>query len=98
MKKRYQINILGQELSVLSDADDEHVARVVEYVDRRAREIKESNNTFNSLTLAILTALNIADEYLKNMKDAYDLLGRRTERLIDLIDGHNHIPVSYTHL
>lgn len=92
MKKRYQISILGQELSVLSDSGDDHVARVVEHVNGVAREIKDKVNTVNTLTVAILTALNIADEYLKNKKDVDDLLRRRTERLINLLDGNSHFP------
>ena len=39
MKKNYNINILGQELSVLSDADDERVAKVVQLVNEKTADV-----------------------------------------------------------
>ena len=73
MDKYFNINILGQELSVLSDSGDEHVERVVKYVKEKMREAGSTSANANTLNVAILAALNIADEYmkLKGMKDRY---------------------------
>ena len=90
MKKIIRINILEQELSVASDSGDEHVASVVQYVKERVDEIKKVSGNANALHVAILTALNIADEYLKLKgmnKEIYDQLESRSENLISLIDG-----------
>jgi cell division protein ZapA len=79
-----------QELSVLSDSGDDHVARVVEYVNEKVEEIRKNTNNFNTLNIAILAALNIADEYLtsKSIEEhRYNQLENRSERLIDLING-----------
>lgn len=89
MKKRFHIKLLGQELSVLSDSGDDHVAKVVKYVNDTLEEVRRSSNNFNSLNIAILTALNIADEYLKSKaveESKYSQLENRSERLIDLIN------------
>ena len=89
MKKRFHIKLLGQELSVLSDSGDEHVAKVVKYVNDSIEEVKINSNNFNSLNIAILAALNIADEYLKSKafeESKYSQLENRSERLIDLIN------------
>ncbi|MBI4632755.1 MAG: cell division protein ZapA [Deltaproteobacteria bacterium] len=89
MKKRYHIKILGQELSVLSEAGDEHVARVVEYVNNKVKELGDKPGSINTVNVAILVALNIADEYLSAKgvsEEIYDQLGSRSEKLIHLID------------
>jgi cell division protein ZapA len=89
LDKSFNINILGQELSVLSDSGDEHVASVVNYVNDKIREAGSTSANRNTLNVAILAALNIADEYIKfkGMKeDSCSQLERRSETLIDLID------------
>jgi cell division protein ZapA len=89
LKKQYHINILEQDLSVLSDSGDDHVAGVVQYVEDKVQQIRSAANSINTLNIAILVALNIADEYLKlagTNKEMCDELVSRTENLICLID------------
>jgi len=89
LKKSFHIKILGQELSVLSDSGDEHVATVVEYVRSKVQELGRSPNNYSALDIAILTALNIADDYmtLRNVEEnIYNQLESRSEKLISLIN------------
>lgn len=90
MKKRFHIKLLGQELSVLSDSPDDHVAKVVKYVNEKAEEIARMHSNYSTLNLAILTALNIADEYIKSKsaeEDAYRQLETFSDRLMSIIEG-----------
>ena len=90
MKKKYHINILEQELSVLSDAGDDHVANVVRYVRDKVEQVRGASGNINILNIAILAALNIADEYLKLVvidEKTCNQLESRTESLISLMDG-----------
>ena len=89
MKKQYSINVLGQELSVLSDSGDDHVANVVQYVKEKLDQVKVNAGSINTLNISILAALNIADEYIKltgTNKKLCDELGSRTDNLINLIE------------
>lgn len=88
MKKRFEVRILGQELSVISDSGDEHVASVIRYVNGKVEEAEKAAGR-NALDIAILAALNIADEYLQIMgakENIYNQLENRAERLISLIN------------
>jgi cell division protein ZapA len=88
LKKRFEVRILGQELSVISDSGDEHVASVVRYVSGKVEEAGKAAGR-NALDIAILAALNIADEYLQIMgakENVYNQLENRAERLISLIN------------
>ena len=89
MKKRFEVRILGQELSVMSDSGDEHVADVIKYVSDQVDAAEKASGSKNSLKIAILAALNIADEYLRMgsiRENIYRKLESRSEQLINLIN------------
>ena len=89
MKKRFEVRILGQELSVISDSGDEHVADVIRYVSEKVEEAGKAAGSKNALNIAILAALNIADEYLRMRgvkENVYSQLESRSEQLIHLIN------------
>ncbi len=90
MKKRFEVRILGQELSVISDSGDEHVASVIRFVSDKVEEAGKAAGSRNALNIAILAALNIADEYLQMMgakEDRYNQLESRAEQLIHLMNN-----------
>ncbi len=90
MKKRYEIKILGRELAVLSDAEDEQVANVVRFVNEKMEDIMQSNDELRTVDVAILAALNISEDYLKLKgvnQDLYEQLTHRSEKLIQLIEN-----------
>lgn len=47
----------------LRGSDPEYIRRLAEFVDTKMRLIAEQTSTVDSLRLAVLAALNIADEY-----------------------------------
>ena len=86
---RSEVKILGQGLSVVSDSGDEHVADVVRYVNDKMDEAGKAAGSKNTLNIAILAALNIADEYLRVMgskENIYSQLESRSEQMIHLIN------------
>jgi len=92
LKKNYNIRILGQELSVLSDAEEEQVANVVQFVNDKVEEVLQSKNNLKTLNVAILAALNISEELLELRginKELCKQLESRAEKLIQLIDNAN---------
>ncbi|MGA2525338.1 MAG: cell division protein ZapA [Smithellaceae bacterium] len=92
MKKSYKIRILGQELSVLSEAEDEQVANVVQFVNKKIEEVLQARDGLKTLNVAILAALNISEELLKLKginRELCDQLESRAEKLIQLIEDAN---------
>lgn len=90
MKKRFNIKLLGQEFTILSDSGDEEVARIVDFVNGKAEEIGKSLTNPTTLNIAILVSLNIADEFfrLKGEKEnIYNQLENKSEKLINFIDN-----------
>ena len=56
----------------LRGTDPEYINKLAEFVDLKMRTVAEQTQTVDSLRLAVLAALNIADEYhvLKRKYDA----------------------------
>ncbi|MDR2861740.1 MAG: cell division protein ZapA [Syntrophobacterales bacterium] len=93
MKRSFHIEIMGQQITVLSDANEETVEKVVQYVNGRIEEVVRGGNRLNTLAIAALAALNIADELFKVKEENISMrreLEGKTQRLIDLIDEVNH--------
>jgi cell division protein ZapA len=78
-----RVEIYNQTYSIRSDGDTEYIIQLAEFVDGRMREISSGTLTVDSLKVAILAALHIADELhrLKNLHEQADsqLAARSTE-------------------
>lgn len=70
------VNIGGKEYAMAGTESEEYIHRVAIYVDRKMSELKGSYVNLSPGDLAVLTAVNIADELLK-MK--YDHAGAAEE-------------------
>src|SRR6266481_2921648 len=73
----------------LRGSDPEYILKLAEYVDAKMRAVAEATNTIDTVRLAVLAALNIADEYhlLKRHQDggATDYQ-KRAHLLADALD------------
>ena len=89
MKRRFNINVMGQEFYILSDKGDEYVENVVQYVNKKAEEIGRSTKDVSTLGIAILAALNIADDLFELRNEQTLLCSQvrsKTERLIEFVE------------
>ena len=57
-----RVEIYNQTYNIRSDGDTEYIIQLAEFVDSRMREISSGTLTVDSLKVAILAALHIADE------------------------------------
>ncbi len=79
MKKTTEISIMGQKFMIKSDSNDDYIRRVAEFVDMKINEVMQSTKSVASLNVAILAAMNIADEYFKFREDRDEVHGSREE-------------------
>lgn len=79
------VTIYGQEYTVRGGEDAEYVREIAEFVDQRMREVAGSTSQITSLRVAILAALNIADELFQERRGrqrTHQELRERAERLL----------------
>src|SRR5437867_7226491 len=84
-----RVEIYNQTYSIRSDGDTEYIIQLAEFVDGRMREISSGTLTVDSLKVAILAALHIADELhrLKNMHEQADSqLAARSSECAEMLD------------
>jgi cell division protein ZapA (FtsZ GTPase activity inhibitor) len=64
-KRQLRIDVLGASFTIQSDESAEHLERVSAYLREKVEEVKARYSFATPLTLALLAALNIADELVK---------------------------------
>ncbi|EQA38719.1 cell division protein ZapA [Leptospira inadai serovar Lyme str. 10] len=69
MSEKITTRILGDEYTIVGDADPEYIKQLAEVVDRKIRELSLGMPSSSKLKLAVLAALNFADE-LEQLKNA----------------------------
>ena len=80
MKKALDVEILGQKITISSEAEEGYMLKVASYVDEKMQELMRSPKPVARGNIAMLTALNIADEYYR-LKDAHDAILSRLSQL-----------------
>jgi cell division protein ZapA len=83
------VDIHGQRYPIRSTLDPDYVALLATYVDEKMRAAGESTPTGDSLRLAVLAALNIADELFRcrdHVRARDGRLAERAEELERLVD------------
>lgn len=63
-----KVKILNQLYSIRSNDDPAYVQRLADYVDQKLKQVSEGTPSVDTLKVAILTALNIADELFRVRK------------------------------
>jgi len=97
-EKALRVEIYNQTYSIRSDGDDQYILDLANYVDTKMREISSGTLTVDSLKVAILAALHIADEFhqLRDTQAQIDaqLAVRSSEcsEMLDRILKHRDVP------
>ena len=86
-KSTEKVEIFGQEYRIRGVGDPQYIHKIAGYVDKKMREIAHSSGILSQARIAILAALNIADELHQEREKVQGELGRQAERLSELLDN-----------
>jgi cell division protein ZapA len=80
MDKVIEIEIYGQKyrIRVKGEEDEKYISHLTSYVDQKMREVAVKSKSVDVLKVAVLAALNIADEYFlcqKNLDQLNEVIG-----------------------
>jgi len=70
----------------LRGTDADYIMKLAEYVDTKMRLVSQQTSTVDSLRVAVLAALNIADEY-HLLKKKYDAIASTYEERAHTLSG-----------
>lgn len=83
------VEIMGREYRIRGAADEAYVREVARYVDTKLREVSQGTSLPTSDRVAILAAMNIADELFQLRRSSHDEMSsieKKTQSLISLLD------------
>ena len=72
-KNKAVVKIYGQEYAIVSDNDREHIQRVSNLVDDKMKEISAKSKKLSTAMVAVLTALNMAEEFFSEREKVEEL-------------------------
>ena len=76
-----RVEIYDQEYCMRGDLDREYIQKLAQYLDAKMRSIAERTRTVDSLRVAILAGLNIADEY-HQLKAKYEAATKQVDQKV----------------
>lgn len=86
---KVKVTILGQVYTIEGDASGDYIAKVADYVNKKMEDVAGSITNASPLQIAILAALNIADELFQVKESEYmvtDEIREKTNMLISMLD------------
>ena len=84
-----KIEIYDQLYNVNADGNEEYFRELAAYVDGKMRTVAESTHMVDSLKVAVLAALNIADEMFTMRQKQQEIEGplrKRVEKCVSLVE------------
>lgn len=79
-KTRITVEIYGRTYTIIGNADKNHMRLVASTVDDKMKEIYQANKSLDTTRLAVLTAVNTINDYLKLEADYEALLKKIAEK------------------
>jgi cell division protein ZapA len=83
------IKVFGQTYTVKTDTEEDHIQEVARYVNEKMDEVLKKTRSVSTMNVAILTALNIADDLLREKERRIALLREietKSKELAEKID------------
>ena len=83
------VTIYGHEYTLKGEADSDYVQKVSGFVDRKMKEVADNSTVASTAKVAILAAINIADELFRERQkrhEALAMLDERTGQIAELLE------------
>ena len=83
------VEIMGQRFSIRSSLDIEYINRLASYVDHKIQAATEHSTGGDTVRIAVLAAMNIADEYFRSrdteisIEEALKTRAGEIQRMVD---------------
>lgn len=89
MANRVKVEIYGQTYNLGGDLDEVYVQKLARYVDEKMRAVSDATQTVDSVRVAVLAAMAIADELHSQEKQTVhrdDALRERAQQCLTILE------------
>ena len=86
MKRSVTVQIAGVKYALKTEEDDRYVKQMAAFVDGKIREVQKHTRTVDTQAVAVLTALQIAEELFNERRQSGDLRKKIREKSQSLLE------------
>jgi cell division protein ZapA len=86
MKRSVTVQIAGVKYALKTEEDDRWVKQVAAFVDGKIREVQKHTRTVDTQAVAVLSALQIAEELFNERRETGELRKKIREKSQSLLD------------
>jgi len=86
-KRSLSLELFGQRFTVVSDNDEARVRDIVAFVNRRLEEVRDASKRIQTEQIALLAALNIAEELFEERQKNRLLRRKVRDRSLKLLNA-----------
>ena len=79
------VTILGKQITIRSDGEDDYIREVAKYVNERMEEVQRASQSTATLNVAILAAMNIADDFFRSEGRNRAITGDLSKRIDEIV-------------
>ena len=87
MKRSVTVQIAGVRYALKTEEDDKWVKAVAAFVDGKIREVQKHTRTVDTQAVAVLTALQIAEELFNERRQSTELRKKIRDKSQSLLDA-----------
>jgi cell division protein ZapA len=87
MKRSVTVQIAGVRYALKTEEDDRWVKAVAAFVDGKIREVQKHTRTVDTQAVAVLTALQIAEELFNERRESGELRKKIRDKSQSLLDA-----------
>ena len=86
MKRSVTVQIAGVKYALKTEEDDRYVKQMAAFVDGKIRDVQKHTRTVDTQAVAVLTALQIAEELFNERRQSGDLRKKIREKSQSLLE------------
>lgn len=98
---RIKVRIYGQEYTIIGERPEDEIRRIAAYVDERMHYIAQNSNIGSTGSLAVLSAVNVADELfgyeqeMAELKATNSRLEKDNKKFAEMWDDAKNTVITY---
>jgi len=85
-RNKVELRIAGKDYTIVGTEPEEYIQRVGHYIDRKMSEVMKASTNLSTSMAAVLTAINIGDDFLKSHENEL-ILKKELKRVQDELDN-----------
>lgn len=91
-RNKVELRIAGKDYTIVGAEPEEYIQRVGLYIDRKMVEIMRTSNKLSTSLAAVLTAINVADDFFKSHENEQMLKKdlKKLQEQIESLKEENH--------